>query len=205
MITDTNKLQFIPSVSPAICKKIILGLFVFLYFLSLKSSYLLLLTPLDKDIVTTYESCQSVIVLGGRDDYDRILKGLELAQGHREPLVIFSGTHPKYEAVVQRFELSRLIFEKDSTNTYENAKNSSELLQEHNISSACLVTSEAHLYRASEVFKGFGIDTVKIASNRVSTHLGLNTVVPDLKYFVLNISVIYEYLAIASYKLKGSM
>ena len=84
-----------PSVSSLAFKKIIFVTFVFLYFLSLKSSYLLLLSLLDKDIVTTYEQCQNVVVLGGRDDYDRILKGLELAQGHPEPLVIFSGTHYK--------------------------------------------------------------------------------------------------------------
>ena len=176
---------------------------VFLYILSLKNTYLLLLLPLNKDILTISTHCQSIVVLGGRDDYDRILKGLELSQHNPKVPLIFSGVHQKYNAIVSSFELKQVVFEKDATNTYENGKYSSSLLKEHNISSTCLVTSEAHLYRASNIFKNFNINTILIASNKVSTHIGLMNLLPDLKYFVLNISVIYEYMAIFSYRSKG--
>jgi len=182
-------------------KKTLIVITLFCYLFSLKSIHMILLKPLEINNYEVYENCKSIVVIGGRDDYDRILKGLEISQYNLEAIVVFSGVHTKYQSVVSSFKLHHVVFETNSTSTYENAMYTSKILQKHNINDLCLVTSQAHLYRAEKVFQTFGLSSVPIVSNKVSTRLSSSSFLPDLKYFALNISVVYEYLAIISYKI----
>jgi len=137
------------------------------------------------------------------DDYDRILKGLELSQLNSKVPIVFSGVNRKYKNVVDSFHIYDAIFENKSKNTYENAKYTKQILSKKDIDTICLVSSDAHLFRAKNVFEKFHFIVQPIVSNKVSNHIGMGSFLPDLKYFNLNISVLYEYLAILKYKLYG--
>ena len=172
-----------------------------LYVLSLKVTYLLLLQPLDVNPAVLSPQCKAIVVLGGRDDYDRILKGLEISQYNNTKPIIFSGVHKKYKNVVKSFDLGNVVFEDRSKNTYQNAKFTKQLLSKRDIDSICLVSSQTHLFRAKRVYEKFNLKVLPIVSAKVSKHIHLGSFLPDLKYFNLNIAAIYEYLAIVYYKL----
>ncbi len=181
-------------------KKIVCFLLLFLvYVISLKATYIVSLKPLAVNACDKC-SCKAVVVLGARDDYDRILKGLEISQENDNALLLLSGVHGKYKEVVQRFGLANVVFEDTSRTTYENAKNAKKLLERYD--GICLVSSQAHLFRAKKVFEKFGMTTYPIVSNKNNLEMKMHHFLPDLKYFVLNISVLYEYLAIIQYKLQ---
>jgi uncharacterized SAM-binding protein YcdF (DUF218 family) len=180
-------------------KKLILLFGFFLYLLSLKASYLLLLQPINTQPHTFASECKAIVVLGGRNDYDRVLKGLEISHLNRNILVVFSGVHPKYKVVVKHFDSPNVEFEDRSTSTYTNAKYTQKILEKKGIDGLCLISSEAHLFRAERVFEKFGLEADTIVSNEVSKKLKYSHFLPDLKYFNLNITLLYEYLAIVYY------
>lgn len=178
-------------------KKFCFIIFGFLVILSLKVTYIFLLVPLEIQKYDTYQ-CDTVIVLGGIDDYDRVLKGLESAKKFNS-ILLFSGVNHKYKNVVNKFDIKNVIFEDNSSNTYENVKNSKLLL--NHFDNICLVTSQAHIFRANKVFEQEGLKVIPIISNETNDIIQLNDFIPQLKYCTLNISVLYEYLAIIKYKL----
>lgn len=175
-------------------------LILVIYIMSLKVVYVLLLTSFG-NINNDIKKCSSIVVLGGRDDYDRVLKGLELAHVYDDKILIMSGVHNKYKNVIRNFGLSKVIFEDESTNTNENALFTKNLLMEYN--DICLVSAEAHLFRASKTFEKLGMHTHLIPSNKINREIKLHHFLPDLKYFVLNKSIIYEYLAFIKYHYQG--
>ena len=186
-------------------KKIIIYFIIIVYLLSLKVTYLVLLTPLLIPYTENVKNCNAIIVLGGRDDYDRILKALEVFQSDRNKLIIFSGISQKDRDILKKFKIDNILFENNSSNTYENAKYTWKILQKKNIHDICLTSSQTHLFRAKKVFEKFRMKVHPIVSNIVSFNIHLNSFLPDLKYFNLNISVLYEYLALLKYKIKGYM
>ncbi len=179
-------------------KKLSLALMFMVYILSIKAIYIASLLPIKVKAYDDNITCKSIVVLGARDDYDKILKALELYQVNDVEILIFSGMHEKYKDIVSKFGLKNAVFEDSSTNTYENATYSKSLLKSY--SDICLVSREAHLFRARKVFDKQGMTTYPVTANNNSLDIKLNYFIPDLKYFVLNISVLYEYLAIIKYK-----
>jgi uncharacterized SAM-binding protein YcdF (DUF218 family) len=157
---------------------------------------MLLLMPIEVKQYTNHQ-CDIAIVLGGKDDYDRVLKGLEIAKKFNSGL-IFSGVNSKYKDVVEKFDFQHIIFDDISTNTYENMLQSKIFL--NHTDNICLVTSEAHMYRVIKIFEKVGIQAYPIISNEVNFNLNIKDFLPDLKYLVLNVSVFYEYLAWIEYK-----
>ena len=60
---------------------------------------------------------------------------------------------------------AQIILEKESKNTMENAKFTTGLMKEHNLSSALLVTSAIHMKRAQKYFEYFGVEVTPAASD----------------------------------------
>lgn len=177
---------------------VFVGLF---YLLSIKITYFIAKKPIyvSSDYVST--QCQGIVVLGGINDYDRILKGLEIARMN-DVITVFSGVNKKYENVINTFELKNIIFERKSTTTFENAKNSNEILKNKNITNICLITSNVHLYRATKVFGKFDLNIKPIVSSRISSKIDMSSFLPRIKYLQLNINLLYEYVAIIYYEIK---
>ena len=171
-----------------------------LYSFSLKPTYLVLSKPLNTDALVISKICESIVVLGGKYDYDRILKGLEL-KNLNQSLIIFSGVNSKYKQVIDTFGLKNTIFENSSLNTFENAKNTKEILKRNKINNTCLVTSNSHLYRAKKVFERHNLNIIPISSNEISQELSFSSFLVSIKYLQLNINILYEYMAIIYYKL----
>ena len=183
-------------------KKVSFIIIFLFYMLSLKVSYLVLSTPLDMNPFEISKSCEAIVILGGKYDYDRILKGLEL-ENLNQSLIIFSGIHSKYKQVISTFELKNVIFENSSFNTFENAKNTKNFLVKNKFNNICLVTSSSHLYRAKKVFEMYNLKVIPIVSNKISSELNIFSFFPSIKYLQLNINILYEYMALIKYKLLG--
>ncbi|HIP11788.1 MAG TPA: YdcF family protein [Arcobacter sp.] len=184
-----------------LAKKLLLSILLILYVFSLKVFYLILIQPINIVSFDKSRKCNATVILGGINDYDRILKGLELAKLNTNAIVIFSGINDKYKSVINAFEFKNIIFDNYSFNTFQNAKYSKDILNENNISNICLITSNEHLYRAKRVFEKQGLNIIPIVSNRVSLDLTISSYLPSLKYLQLNVNILYEYLALIKYKL----
>lgn len=183
-------------------KKRTIGMFFFLFYLvSIKPTYLLLSMPIKVKSYNTYSQCESIVVLGGIDDYDRILKGLELS-GINNSTIIFSGKDDKYKQLLNSFDFNNVIFEDKSINTMENVINSTNILRSKGINQICMVTSNEHLLRSKILFEKMNIEVIPISSSLRSSDLGLSSFLPRIKYYKLNASLVYEYSAIVYYILQ---
>ena len=60
---------------------------------------------------------------------------------------------------------TQIILEKKSKNTMENAKFTTDLMKEYNVSSALLVTSAIHMKRAQKYFESFGVQITPAPSD----------------------------------------
>jgi uncharacterized SAM-binding protein YcdF (DUF218 family) len=132
------------------------------------------------------ESVQAIVVLGGGtihyqralDDYligpsfPRVLEAFRLAKRSETARVIFAGYTPpgmtgvfdpegdSFRQLMTEFGIGpeRITMEAESINTYENARNVSELLKQQGIQRFYLVTSAYHMPRAMDCFKRFGLE-----------------------------------------------
>jgi len=129
----------------------------------------------------------AIIVLGGAvgpakyprkylelfDGSDRVLHAARLYRFGKAPLVIaIGGNIPwmdtgKPEALLIQDLLNEwgvpsqhIITGRHSQNTYENALETKEILQEHRLQTVLLVTSALHMPRALAVFRSQGIDAI---------------------------------------------
>lgn len=70
----------------------------------------------------------------------------------------------------------RIIQERQSRNTSENAKYSSALLREHGWTKPLLVTSAFHMPRSMAAFKSFGVEAVPVPTNDMAGRPGSGNV-----------------------------
>lgn len=96
-----------------------------------------------------------------------------------------------------------LILETSSLNTFENAKLTKEILEEHKWKKVCLVTSAYHMPRAVSVFKHFKIDTTPVPTDyRTSIIYQYISYFPQTDNFNDSVAGIHEYIGIIFYKLR---
>lgn len=117
-----------------------------------------------------------IIVLGTPSDSEgnpspvmkeRVLQGVELLKKNYAQYIIFTGAaaHNEFVEAEVMANLARangiaptkIICEANAQNTAQNAFNSVEIMREHGWKSAIVVTSAAHLRRASHIFSHYPI------------------------------------------------
>ena len=89
-----------------------------------------------------------------------------------------------------------LLLEKDSKNTWENARNTAALLQQKTFTQTILVTSAIHLKRSLLYFSHFDLSPIPIRSNYLSTSVSW---VPTSYSFLLIDTALHEYIGIMRY------
>lgn len=96
--------------------------------------------------------------------------------------------------------VNSIIKEGESTNTYENVKNSSAILNKNKFTSAIIVTSPYHSYRVQKTWlKNWSAGQIYISSApKTLSQTSINS-------FSALTNVIREYLAIAWYKINGRL
>ncbi|RTL39217.1 MAG: YdcF family protein [Candidatus Melainabacteria bacterium] len=126
--------------------------------------------------VTQLTKSDVVIVLGTPSDSEgnpspvmreRVLQGVELLKKNYAKYIIFTGAAAHNEFVeaevmanlakANGIKPEQIVCEPNAQNTAQNAFNSVELMREHGWKSAIVVTSAAHLRRASHIFSHYPI------------------------------------------------
>jgi uncharacterized SAM-binding protein YcdF (DUF218 family) len=124
------------------------------------------------------QQAPAIVVLGARVHASgeasdslraRVEKGVSLYKAGIAPLLVFSGgvgDHGPAEAIAaQRLAESlgvppeACVVEPESHNTFENARNTTRLLEARGIDSVVLVSDPYHLFRARQLFRAQGIDS----------------------------------------------
>lgn len=101
-------------------------------------------------------SADAIIVLAG--GLGRIDKGIELFRNRRADYLIIMGADKdaNLESIFFKKDIrlykKRIILEKQSTNTYENAVETKKIVEKMGIKSIILLTSFYHIKRASYIF-----------------------------------------------------
>jgi uncharacterized SAM-binding protein YcdF (DUF218 family) len=190
---------------------------------------------------TELPQAQAIVVLGGatrsvakprpevdlREQGDRILYGAQLYRQGKAPVVIASGGRISWRgggapesvdmAEILKFmgvPESAILQDPESLNTYENAVNVKQILDERGISSVLLVTSAMHMPRALKVFLRQGIEAIPAPTDFLVTELELEepTISPQATVLSLlptadqldkTTRVIKEYIGIVVYRLRG--
>ena len=150
---------------------------------------------------------------------ERILTGMQLLQqGVGDVLLITGGNGDLYdqtkrEAVLLRqFAIDfgipheKILIEPDSRNTYENAVNTGELMQQHGLSSAILVTTASHMPRSVKCFQKIGLQPIPYPVDFMRSPTAtfrLSDIVPNLGNLNHTTRVVHEYIGLLTYKIAG--
>lgn len=145
--------------------------------------------------------------------YSRIYEGMRLyllckKAGHICKLILSGGDaygngQPEADIYKKAFvdlnvKPTDILTEKTSMNTFENAKFTSELIQQEGFDKVYLVTSGLHIHRALLYFKNFGIEAEPASSDYLPAKM---SIIPISYNFVLADLMTHEYLGIIRYKL----
>lgn len=135
--------------------------------------------------------------------------------GSRVPIVISGGKtqglkNPSEAEVLQRqfdkerAQITPVLREETSTNTYENALQTTAMLQNREIDRIFLVTSETHMLRALASFRGRGIDPMPIPVFTLDRRpLTMADYLPSWKGVETTAKAMYEILGIVNYVVAG--
>lgn len=179
------------------------------------------------------EAADAILVLGGalvpsgsaqgapnlREGADRILHALRLYRAGKAPRVVVSGGQlpwtgaPRAEAELIAELLAdwgvpedKILVEKASANTYENALYSKALLEAQGIRRVLLVTSAFHMPRALAVFQRAGVDAQPAATDHLGvrrTGAALLDWMPEAWQLYVTSLAVKEYVGMAWYRYKG--
>lgn len=179
------------------------------------------------------EDAQVIVVLGGGlrlldpdrqkvfpadDTVERCLHAVELYQaGPACPVLVAGGQLPPVEQgpplahamadFLQRLGVSRqdIFLEEYSTNTYENAVFSSEIVQARGWNRAVLVTDALHMERARRCFEKLGIEVIPSPCRPTTETFqwSWEYVVPSVGGLVMLKRAAHEWLGLLWYRLHG--
>lgn len=182
------------------------------------------------DLASGYDAA---IVLGGgvvnydkqcdrlifRENADKILQAVDLYKNDRVAYLMLSGgpgelfVRDRYEASLMKKYLlsigipdSVILVDSVSHNTWENARNSAEILTKTIPGARCLlITTALHMPRAMGCFRKAGLDVTPFATNKLTgkrrtdfEHL----FIPQTECFVYWRSLIHEVVGYRVYKMK---
>lgn len=149
---------------------------------------------------------------------DRLIEALRLAQKYPQARIVISGGDGSFsgsfegDAVIsERFftalgiSTDRMVADKTSRTTFENAVNTKELLAQNGLSGCLLITSGFHMPRSMGIFRKQGIDVVPWPVDYRSTGketLGLDFTQPSLNAQVLA-TAMREWIGLVGYYAVG--
>ena len=183
--------------------------------------------------VETLPKVEAIVLLGGAvmpprpprhyADFgmatDRVIHAWRLFQADRAPLILVSGgllpwnNAERSEAeeiaaflVAWGVPAERILVEKGSRNTRDNAVFSKALLDEREITDVLLVTSASHMRRAQATFARVGIEAVPAATDQQAVTQSEQTLLdwmPDAEALFMTTVALKEYLGWYYYRGKG--
>jgi uncharacterized SAM-binding protein YcdF (DUF218 family) len=150
---------------------------------------------------------------------DRVWHGARLFHARKASVVVLSGGRlpweegqgPEADAMLQFLidlgvPKDKVILERRSRNTYENAREVRRLLAAGGRTKVLLVTSALHMRRAEATFEGVGLDVVPVATDyevETEARLTLLDLLPDAAALEGSSRALKEYLGLWVYRLRG--
>lgn len=184
--------------------------------------------------ISSVEHHDVAIVLGGMSNYnsdtesislrrpgDRLFQALQLYFNGKVDKILISGDHgyltdrglheaQQMKEIIEKWNIppEDILVETTSKNTYENARNSAEILAKHpEIQSAILVTSGVHMKRSLACFKKQGWEctphSTDLYSNQKGVYFWNQYFIPELDNFDQWNRFIKEMVGYVAYKMKG--
>ena len=185
--------------------------------------------------VESIASADAIVVLGGlleaaapprlqpdlTDAADRLVHTYRLYHAGKAPLIVVSGGMLPWGAqgiaeaesirallVAWGVDEQAILVETRSRNTFENAHNTAQLLNNKGIDRILLVTSAFHMPRAVRVFNKAGVDLIAVSTDVravLITTLTLLDLLPDTVALHQTTLALKEYLGTIYYWWKGWM
>ncbi len=190
---------------------------------------------------TIIPNTDAIVVLGGatyspvpprpmvevNEHGDRLFYAAQLYRENKAPIIIVSGgriswsgnSRPESEDMAELLEMlgvpkSVIIQEPNSLNTYQNAVNVKEILEQLNIEKVLLVTSAFHMPRACLIFEKLGVNVIAAPTDYFVTDKDESKDQESLEGFILGIlpdsyrlsrttMAIKEYIGMIIYGLRG--
>ncbi len=198
-------------------RKVALTLGLLLWLLSTQIVSRTLLWPLEEqNLPALAKDPGYVVVLGGGYDRgalatsagstERILTALILAKNRHLPL-IYTGYEAEYakksiETIQKGFDFNiSVIYEKNSLDTFQNAKFCTKLLPKRQI---YLVTSAYHMPRAYRLFRHFGFLPTPVKTDfKTKPRLDSWAIFPRIEDLRKSYLAIHEYVGLLSLWLRG--
>jgi uncharacterized SAM-binding protein YcdF (DUF218 family) len=153
--------------------------------------------------------------------FDRLYNGYLLYKAGKAPLLVLSGgsiswkvkdeARAESELMAQLLQevgvpKSSILVEAQSRNTFENAKNTAELLHQRGLDRILLSTSALHMPRAMACFEQTGLDVVPVPADYlvdVQARRDFLDYLPDVQALAESTAVLKEYLGIMYYTSRG--
>lgn len=141
------------------------------------------------------------------DPLGRLRYGAKLYHATGLPVLVSGGTTPGFEfseaelmaEVLEEFGVESVMLERLSSNTWENAKYSADLLQRQGIKQVILVTQAAHLRRGVYCFEQFGFKVLPAPTMFSSSYGDMRDYLPRADELQQSAAAIYEWLGLAVY------
>ncbi|NER26282.1 MAG: YdcF family protein [Symploca sp. SIO1C4] len=190
---------------------------------------------------TELPTAEAIVILGGatksavpprpavdlKEQGDRVLYGAQLYREGKAPLVIpaggridwYGGGSSESEDMTQLLEFfgvpaAAILQEPKSLNTYQNAVNVRQILQEQGINRVLLVTSAMHMPRAIRIFQRQGIEAIPAPTDFLVTSQEMEelnsspqatalSLLPDAEQLEQTTKSLKEYLGMFVYYLRG--
>ncbi len=195
----------------------------------------LLSAPLESRIPrsTQLEGIDAIVVLSGMTDLklsgkgkveleeaaDRIFHGILLARRFPQSRLIISGgsgsamdqeaseAHLLSKYFVPEFgiPIERILTDGTSRNTFENAANTSKILNKHGLKRPVLITSASHMPRALACFRKQGIEPFPYPVDFISRlgRLNIASFLPKASSLAVTNRAIHEYVGLLAYRIMG--
>lgn len=186
-------------------------------------------------------AAEAIVVLGGAvreqlpprpwvdvmESGDRVLHGARLYLQGKAPLVVLSGGRiawlggktPESADMAEMMKMmgvpeTALVQEPDSLNTYENAVNVKQILQQRGIRRVLLVTSAMHMPRSLAIFRKQGIEAIAAPTDFLATQPEVLSpplnpgaiaigIMPDSDHLERITRALKEYVGLVVYRLRG--
>ena len=146
---------------------------------------------------------------------DRLVQAVALYRAGKAPMLVLSGgAHPKHRPEAEQMQQvlqvmgvpgASMVLETRSRTTYDNARFTAGLLQQHGIQRALLVTSGFHMRRAMATFRAQGIDVEAVPTDfqRMIDASGGVGLMPSVANLYRTTLALHELVGYQVYRLRG--
>jgi uncharacterized SAM-binding protein YcdF (DUF218 family) len=153
--------------------------------------------------------------------FDRLYNGYLLYRADKAPMIVLSGGSISWKVKDQSrseaelmaellleigVEENDILVEPKSRNTFENARNTAELLHQRGLDRILLSTSALHMPRAMACFEKTGLDVVPVPADvliDVQARRDFLDFLPDVQALAESTAVLKEYLGVMYYAGRG--